>query len=186
MTRAIVANVGSAKVSGVDLDMNFREALVGGRVDLRLNGTYMIKYDQTTPGGTLSKKVGTVVDPNGDPVLDADTGGVILRWRHLLSATYSSGPWSYTLAQNWRTGYEAGRRQIDGERHFVPSESLFDAQVAYTGVKNMKLSLGVKNLFDKDPPLYTPVSNQFQAGYDVTQYDARARFIYGTVSYKFF
>ena len=184
-TKSILANVGSAKVSGVDLSLNFREAVPGGRLDVSLNGTYMIKFDQTTPGGTISHKVGTIVDPNGDPVLDADTGGVVLRWKHVLSGTYSSGPWAFTLVQNYRTGYEAGLRQLDGVRHFVPAEAIFDAQIAFTGVKNLKLALGVKNLFDKDPPLFVPVSNQFQAGYDVTQYDARARFIYGTVGYKF-
>jgi iron complex outermembrane receptor protein len=185
-TKSILANVGSAKVAGVDLSVNFRQALALGKLDLGLNGTYMTKFDQTTPGGTVSRKVGTIVDPNGDPVLGADTGGVVLRWKHRLSATWTQGPWGLTLAQNYYSGYETGRRQIDGERTFVGTQSIYDAQVAYTGVKNLKLALGVKNLFDKNPPLFVPVSNQFQAGYDVTQYDPRARFIYATVGYKFF
>ncbi len=184
-TKSILANVGSAKLSGIDVDMNFREAFAGGRIDVGLNGTYMIKFDQTTPGGTLSQKVGTIVDPNGDPVLDADTGGVVLRWKHVLSTTFSTGSWAFTFAQNFRTGYETGRRQLDGERNFVTHESLFDTQIAFTGVKNLKLAVGVKNLFDTQPQVFVPVSNQFQAGYDVTQYDARGRFIYGTIGYKF-
>ena len=185
LTRSVVANIGTAKLSGIDLDLALRVPTGNGRIDLGLNGTYMIKYDQTSPSGALSQKVGTIVDPNGDPVIDADGGGVVLRWKHVLSMTYSTGPWAFTFAQNYRRGYQTGRRQIDGEQNFVPEESLFDAQIAFTGVKNLKLSLGVKNLFDSAPPLYVPVSNQFQAGYDVTQYDARGRFIYGTVSYKF-
>ena len=43
----------------------------------------------------------------------------------------------------------------------------------------------MKNLFDEDPPIYVPVANQFQAGYDVSLYDPRSRFIYGSVNYKF-
>jgi len=57
-------------------------------------------------------------------------------------------------------------------------------QGTYTGFKNWKLTLGVKNLFDKNPPL----SNQqytFQSGYDPSYYDARARFLYGSVTYSF-
>ena len=46
--------------------------------------------------------------------------------------------------------------------------------------------MGVGNLFDKDPPLYIPVSNQFQSGYDVTHYDPRGRFVYLSANYKFF
>ncbi len=68
----------------------------------------------------------------------------------------------------------------------MPSQALYDANVAYTGVKNLKLSLGVRNLFDKDPPMFIPTSNQFQAGYDITMYDPRGRFVYVTASYKFF
>jgi iron complex outermembrane receptor protein len=184
-TKSVLANVGTAKLSGIDLNVAFRVPTSEGRIDVGLNGTYMIKYDQTSPSGTLSSKVGTIVDSNGDPVIDADGGGVVLRWKHVLSATYSTGPWAFTFAQNYRRGYETGYRQLDGERNFVPEESIFDAQIAYTGVKNLKLSIGVKNLFDSEPPLYVPVSNQFQAGYDVTQYDARGRFIYGTIGYKF-
>lgn len=185
-TKSILANVGSAKVAGTDLNVDFREKFGAGQLALSLNGTYMSKYDQTTPGGTLSHKVGTIVDPNGDPVLDADTGGVVLRWKHYLAATWTQGPWGFTLAQNFYTGYETGNRQIDGERNFTGDQAIYDANVTYSGIKNLNLTLGVKNLFDKNPPIFVPVSNQFQAGYDVTQYDARARFVYVRASYKFF
>ena len=50
----------------------------------------------------------------------------------------------------------------------------------------MTLALGVKNLFDKQPdPIGSPISNQFQAGYDIYQYDPRGRFVYVTAGYKF-
>lgn len=183
--KAVLANVGSAKLSGVDVDVNGRFPLAGGRVDVSLLGTYMIKFDQMSPSGVVSRKVGTLVEANGDPVLDADSGGVILRWKHRLSATYTTGPWSVTLAQNFYTGYRTGDRQIDGERHDVPNQALYDLHVGFTGVKNLRLALGVKNLFDKNPPIFVPVSNQFQAGYDITQYDPRARTVYVAANYKF-
>ena len=183
--KAVLANVGSAKLSGVDVDVNGRFPLAGGRVDVSLLGTYMIKFDQMSPSGVVSRKVGTLVEANGDPVLDADSGGVILRWKHRLSATYTTGPWSVTLAQNFYTGYRTGDRQIDGERHDVPNQALYDLHVGFTGIKNLRLALGVKNLFDKNPPIFVPVSNQFQAGYDITQYDPRARTVYVAANYKF-
>ncbi len=55
---------------------------------------------------------------------------------------------------------------------------------SYTGFKNWKLTLGVQNLFDKDPP-FTNQQTTFQVGYDPTYYDARARFVYGSVTYSF-
>jgi iron complex outermembrane receptor protein len=182
----VTVNSGEIKTSGIDVDVRFKMPLAGGKLDLGLFGTYIKDFNETSPGGSISHKVGTIVDANGDPVLGANTGGVILRWKHYFTATYATGAWALTLAQNYSTGYETGFRKIDGERNFMASLATYDMQLGYTGIKNLRLNLGVKNLFDKNPPgVFVPVSNQFQAGYDVTHYDARARYVYMTAGYKF-
>ena len=182
----LLRNVGSAKVTGIDVQAGYRENFGGGRLDLNLAGTYMIKFDQTSPSGVLSQKVATLVEPNGDPVLSTNStqDGVVLRWKHLLSATWSQSGWAFTLAQNYYSGYRDGN-DLNGNEHRVPSQALYDANLSFTGIKNLKLAIGVKNLFDKDPPIFIPTSNQFQAGYDIAQYDPRARFVYFSGSYKF-
>ncbi|MES2740205.1 MAG: TonB-dependent receptor [Pseudomonadota bacterium] len=185
--RSVLANTGNANVQGIDLFANWRENFSFGRVDVNLNGTYMDTFDQTSPGGEISHKVGTTVanDEDGTPVIGAQNGGVILRWKHQLAATWSAGPWATTLVQNYRTGYEVGH-DLNNERVFISSESLFDANLTYKGIKNLTLALGIKNMFDKQPdPIGTPVTNQFQAGYDINQYDPRGRFVYVTAGYKF-
>ena len=182
----VTVNSGDASVSGFDFDLAYRETFGFGGVTLQYSGTYMNKFDQTSPAGVVSHKVGTIVDDAGNPVLGANTGGVVLRYKHYLSATLTNGGFAYTLAQNYYSGYETGHRQIDDAKNFVGTQATYDARIGYTGIKNLTLAIGVKNLFDKNPPIFIPVSNQFQAGYDVTQYDARSRFVYGTVSYKFF
>jgi iron complex outermembrane receptor protein len=192
-TTAVNQNVGNAKLEGVDVDATMHFPLAAGRMDLHLNGTYFIRYDQVSPGGAISRKVGTMVEDTFDatgarqsqPVLEADGGGVVLRWKHKLTATYSQGDWAFTLAHNYYTRYRTNDRQFDGEKNYVPAQSIFDAQLGYSGIKNLKLALGVKNLFDKNPPIYVPASNQFQAGYDISLYDPRARFVYGSLNYKF-
>ena len=182
----VTVNSGDINTSGIDLDVRYRMPLMGGNLNVNLAGTYVSQFDETSPGGVVSRKVGTIVDGNGDPVLGANTGGVVLRWKHLLSATWATGAWAFTLAQNYSTGYETGWRQIDGERNFIGSMATYDMQVGYTGIKNLRLSFGARNVFDKNPAgVFVPVSNQFQAGYDVTQYDARARYVYLTAGYKF-
>jgi iron complex outermembrane receptor protein len=180
-------NAGTAKVEGFDVNLDYKDSFAWGRVGFNLQGTYISKFDQTSPGGILFHKVATLVDSNGDPVIGAtDTGGVVLRWKHVATATYGYGPWTFSLTQNFYDGYETAPRQIDGERNFVKSQSIFDGQVSYTGIKNLRLAVGVKNMFDRDPPKYVPVANQFQAGYDVSLYDPRSRFVYGSINYKFF
>ncbi len=180
-------NVGSAKVQGIDIELAHRTNFSSSRLDLYMSGTYMIKFDQTSPGGVVSKKVGTMVDADGNPVLSSNTSvndGVVLRWKHYLSGTWSQGPWAVTLAQNYYASYRDGN-DLNGSPHYVPNQSIYDLNLAFTGVKNLTLAIGAKNLFDKDPPIFIPTSNQFQGGYDVTQYDPRGRFVYFTAAYKF-
>ena len=183
--KSVFANIGTASYSGIDLNAAYKMNLESGTLGLSMYGTYMNKADETSPSGTVSRKVGTMVESNGDPVIGADSGGVIVKWKHLLSVSYETGPWRYTLGQNFYTGYRTGDRQLDGEPNYVPNQTTYNAQVSYSGVKNLKLTLGVKNLFDKNPPIYVPASNQFASGYDISMYDPRARFVYLSANYKF-
>jgi iron complex outermembrane receptor protein len=178
-------NTGNATIAGWDFDGYWREKFSWGNLNLSYSGTYMNKYDQVSPGGIISHKVGTLVDQDGNPVLDANTGGVILRYKHILQLTYSNGPWAITGTQNWYNGYRTGNRAVDGEPNFVGNSQLYDLRIAYSGIKNVSLAIGAKNIFDKNPDIFVPVSNQFQAGYDINQYDARARYVYGQVGVKF-
>jgi iron complex outermembrane receptor protein len=184
-------NSGKAKVEGFDVNANYRDSFPWGEIGLNLQGTYIDKFDQTSPGGVLYHKVATIVDQDGNPVIGAvDTGGVVIRWKHVLQLSYGYRDWAFTLTQNYYSGYETGNQQIPdcGDcvvRNFISGQSLYDFQVAYTGIKNLRLALGVRNLFDKDPPPFIPVFNQFQAGYDASMYDPRSRFVYGTVNWKF-
>lgn len=184
-TIATNQNVGKADLSGIDVDILGKFKLSDARIDAALNGTYFIKYNQTSPGGTLSRKVGTMVEADGTPVLEADGGGVVLRWKHRASLTYVASTWSLGIAQNYYAGYRTGDRQIDGKPNFVPSTMTFDLNASYTVMKGLKIAGGVKNAFNENPPIYVPVSNQFQAGYDISQYDPRARFVYVSANYRF-
>ena len=182
---SVQANTGKADVQGADVNINYKKAFSFGKVTINLAGTYMSRFDQSTPGADVSHKVGTLVDADGNPVIGAQNGGVILRWKHVLTGTWATGPWALTVAQNFYQGYEDGH-DLNDNRHFIPSQALYDAQVAFTGIKNLKLAAGAKNIFDKSPPLFIPASNQFQAGFDISQYDPRGRVVYLTANYKFF
>jgi iron complex outermembrane recepter protein len=180
----LLTNAGEGRISGLDVDLSWRDTAPIGRYGISLNGTYMHRFDETSPSGTVSHKVGTMVDDDGNPVLGADSGGIVLRWKHTLTASLQSGAWSGTLVQNFYQGYRDGN-DLNGDPHRVPSRATYDAQLAYGGIRNTRLALGVRNLFDSNPPLYIPVSNQFQVGYDITLYDPRARFVYVSASYRF-
>ena len=183
LIRQLAANVSQLDTQGLDIDLRWRENLGPGRVDIGLNGTYALNYDLVNTSGELEKSVATIVRPDGNPLVAASTG-VILRWKHNVSASYTLASWSATLTQRYFSRYETAPT-LNGDRFFVNGQALHDLVVSFTGIQNLKLSVGVRNLFDKDPPLFINNGSQFQSGYDVYQYDPRARFVYATASYKF-
>ncbi len=184
LTKAILANTGTIQAQGIDINGNYRQMIGPGRLDVGLSGTYYIKYDQSTPGAGTSHKVGTIVDDEGNPVIGADTGGVILRYKQYMSGTWTQGAWATTLGWSFADGYRAGW-DLNGDPTSIGDMNLFDLQVQWTGLKNLALTLGARNIFNTQPDIFVPVSNQFQTGYDASQYDPRGRFWYLTGTYKF-
>ncbi|HEY8050227.1 MAG TPA: TonB-dependent receptor [Ramlibacter sp.] len=185
--KEVISNVGSARASGFDAFANWRLPLAVGRLDVAYNGTYMNRFDVTSPGGTVSHEVATIVQPDGSPVISTGpfTGqGVVLRWKHNLTVAYTLKQWTAALTQHYTSRYRAGD-DLNGNPTYVGSYSIFDANLTYSGIKDLTLSLGAKNVFDKQPAIYVFVSNQFQYGYDISQYDPRGRFVYFRATYRF-
>lgn len=174
-----LTNLGKTNVGGVDVDIKGRVINTPeNKVTLRLNGTYMTRYDQQNLDGTYSPAI------NRPAALGI---GVILRWRHTASATWESGPWVSTVSQNYQVGYDDLRTSLQPAsvtpRQVAPYET-YDAQVSYMGFKALKLTLGIKNLFDQNPP-YTNYGAGFVGSYDLSYTDVRGRFIYTTATYTF-
>jgi iron complex outermembrane receptor protein len=174
-----LVNLGKIKVEGIDVDVKGRVALTpGDRLTLRLNGTYTSKYDTQNTDGTFSSSI------NNPAAIGI---GVVLRWRHTLSATWESGPWAATLAENYQVGYRDLRTALQPASvapRQVGSYETYDMQVSYKGFKSVKLSAGVKNLFDRDPP-YTNYGAGFVGSYDLSYTDVRGRFAYLNATYAF-
>jgi len=171
-------NLGSVKIEGLDLEMHYRAPEQSwGRLSFGLSGTYYTKYDTSSPvDGSFSSQVGTAYG--------APNTGVIPRWKHYATMTWDFGPWSTTLANTYQTSYTDVLTDYFGNLRTVGSLSLWDLQTTYSGFKNWKLTLGVKNLFDTNPPASNQ-ANVFIVGFDPSYYDPRARFIYGSVNYRF-
>jgi len=174
-------NVGKTNLSGWDFDMRFRiPAGDYGRVTIEYTGTYFYKYDSQNIDGSFSPVIGQA---------NSNTGGVVPRLKTYLSATWATGPWNFTVAQNWQSSYADLYGTLeDGSSppRQVGVYETYDAQVQYLGVKNLKMTGGIKNLFNRAPP-YTNSGGQtsFQAGYDPTYGDPRGRFVYGSLTYMF-
>ena len=173
-----LTNLGKTNVSGIDLDIKGKVLNTAeNKVTLRLNGTYFTRYDQQNLDGTYTSSI------NNSAVTSAGIG-VVLRWRHTASAIWETGAWATTLSENFQVGYPDARTLATIPQREVAPYETYDAQVSYAGFRQLRLTLGVKNLFDQNPP-YTNYGGGFVGSYDLSYSDVRGRFAYVTATYSF-
>jgi iron complex outermembrane receptor protein len=179
-------NLGRKLVEGIDVDLTARSPTSPlGKLTARLNGTYLAQYrQQSLDDGSFPNIVGT---RPGDL-------GSIPRWKHVLSLDWTQGPWNATLIENYTHSYAEdcirptpsnplGDSSGCATRK-VAAYEIWDLSGGYTEFRNTTLRLGIKNIFNRDPP----VSNQTSSpliGYDPTYADPRGRTFYGSVRYVF-
>ena len=186
--RAGFINVGGDKVRGADVNVTLNFRTDAGRFTAKLDGTYLDQYlTRLGPSEPWSQRVGEFGD-------SSYLWDLKLRWKHNASVTWTRGVWSATLSQDYKSGY---REEVDGfgsgvnlqSKGFqsqVSSYSLFNASVTYTGIKNLSVTAGVKNLFDSDPPFSLHnVDNIAGAGWDARVGDPRGRAYTLRLNYKF-
>jgi iron complex outermembrane recepter protein len=171
-------NFGDLRTSGFDVGFKWRAPATSfGRFSFALDGTYISTF--------------TVPDINGDLSFVGNNSFAypIPRWRHYASVDWNYGPWSATLAQVYQNGYEEEDfRRCDDEgvcpRRRVGSYSVWNLQGQYTGLRNTTLTLGVRNLFGRDPPLALLQPGR-QTGFDGSYADPRGRTFYARLTYAF-
>ena len=67
----------------------------------------------------------------------------------------------------------------------VPAYSLFDYQARYAVNKQMTVTGGILNLFNKKPPLTLKLDGGNMVGFDPRYHDGRLRTFYVSAGYKF-
>jgi iron complex outermembrane receptor protein len=177
-------NFGETLVQGFDVNLQYRTpAAPWGRFTFQFDGSYFATYQIETPAGF--QNFAGVVSP-----ITNGAGGVIPRWHHYATLRYNVGPYEISLAENYQSSYRDlpnTQAAVDPTLfvpHDVASYSRVDLQAAWTGIENLRLAVGARNVGNKVPP-YSNVGGQnvFQAGYDPGYVDPSGRFIYGQVTY---
>jgi iron complex outermembrane receptor protein len=153
----LTENLGDWRVSGVDVSVSTPRATTAvGRISARLDGTYVQYARQNVSDITTVDQLGPVSP----------------RWQHVLAVNLDRERWLGTLLYRYRHGYADVKSLPDGSRGHVAAYQIWDAQAAFTVAQNVKLLIGVQNLFDANPP-YSNVDPQL--GYDPTYADPRGR-----------
>ena len=155
----LTQNAGDWRVSGVDVSVSTPRAVTAvGRISAHLDGTYVQYARQNiSASNTLNQLV----------------GGSAPRWQHVLVANLDQERWLGTLLYRYRHGYPDDKSLPDGSRRRVASYSLWDAQGQFVVAQNVKLLIGVQNLFDASPP-FSNIGDPV-LGYDPSYADPRGR-----------
>ena len=177
-------NLGDTKTQGVDLAISWTGAPTSaGRFSASLNGSYISKYEfQLEPGGRWFVPVG---------IYNPQFAGPVLRYQQTVRVNWDTGNWNLSLGNRFATGYRdqnangAPFNVAPFNTNTVKAYSLFDASVAYKGIKGLTLGLGVQNLLDTDPPFTNQVA-RFQArAYDDRFHNPLGRTYRVSAKYEF-
>ena len=189
------ANLGKIFSTGIDFDISGRAKTPVGSVNSQLTMTYMLRESQQLAANGAYY---TAIGQNS-----ADLGTVTFRWQGRWATSVTTGDWVNTLAVNYKSGYrdhteadtpadilDSSGAVIGSEAVSikVPSYTTFDLQTMWNFRKDMSLTLGLLNMFDRSPPLSISIAGTNrgqQFGYDDRYYDPRGRTIYANFSYKF-
>ena len=168
-------NLGDLITNGVDLSATYRLRTPSyGVFNFGMNSTWVHKYDyQNEAGGAWNQNVGVYSGT-----------GPIFRWQNTASLNWNLGQYSAGLTGHYKSGYSED--DLDGNvgAHEVSSYTTIDMFVGWAQPKGYQITAGIKNLFDRDPPLSYQTA-LFQAGYDPRYTDVLGRTYYVRASYAF-
>jgi iron complex outermembrane receptor protein len=183
--KSLSINIGQTHNQGIDWDMTGRKKFDFGNLTSTLAGTYMIKADYTVPG-TSDQWTSNM---NHFGITNAVTFRNVVRW----TTTLDTGAFSNSIIVNYRNGYtdaEATVRNMSTNKNeqirlHVPSFMTFDWQGKWAVNKQVTVRGGIKNLFDRNPPLSLRNSSGHQVGFDPRYADPMGRSFYLTGGYAF-
>jgi iron complex outermembrane receptor protein len=188
------SNVGSIRGAGIDASLKYiapkqRWGTLSGGIDI----AYLTKWEARSEGvnnGDWVSALGyynDVVPVNPNAGLSNATRGLNNRWRHTAQVAWQNAEWMVQLSQRYQSKIAdqnlpaATGDGTTGPRN-VESYSQYNLMVKYSGFKNIKLSLGVSNLLDKEPPL---TNHTAYRGYLTSVADVLGRAYVLTGEYRF-
>lgn len=162
-------NLGGSNTNGIDITANYRLPTRLGIFTFGLNSTYVDKYEyQDFRDGPWNQNVGVYSGT-----------GPVFRWQHTLTSSWTKDAFTAGATLYHKSGY------IDSDpTNRVSAYTTLDVFGAWRPVKGATLTLGVRNLTDRDPPL-SYQTQVFQAGYDPRYTNPTGRTYYVRASYDF-
>ncbi|HEY5723938.1 MAG TPA: TonB-dependent receptor [Allosphingosinicella sp.] len=153
-------NFGSRRTEGLDFMLRGALDAMGGTVSAGLDGTYLLdKREKLLPSLAYT-------DVRGIFTFTGDLG---IKWKHNAFVSYQNDDFNITLTQIFRQGYKNFALPASATRpDYNPRVSdyiLYNLSVTYSGAApGLRLTAGIKNLFDRDPPFAITYDSNTGAG----------------------
>ena len=181
-------NAGLTSTKGLEMSLRGNTPFMGAKLSAGFDVAYLLEKKSALVSGQPygASEVGVFTRAS-------DLG---IRWKHTAFVTYARDEWSGTLSQVYRGRYAGyvppgvanGTVLPPAFETVVKSYAIFHATVSYTGFKNLTLSAGIKNLFDKDPPFANSYDTNTGSGssWEPRVTDPRGRSFLLGAEYRFF
>ncbi|WP_125779090.1 TonB-dependent receptor domain-containing protein [Pseudoalteromonas rubra] len=197
-------NLGKTETSGIDWKFSFNNELSFGQLKTTIQGTHILESKYTAPGVVPFDWESSLGEYGSDEE-------VVFRNVANIQNTLIHGDFSHTLRLTYKSSYRDDRvvvnagtianptmetvyndkgeaRQAFVSEHVqlkVPSYVKADYKIDYFGFENTVITLGVNNLFDKEPPFSLGDPEGHVVGYEGRYYDQLLRTYYLSVDYSF-
>lgn len=157
-------NIGSRRTKGLEVALRGGFETMGGTLLAGLDGTWLLeKKEKFLPSA-----------PYGESQIGLFTfaGDLGLEWKHNAFVTYSNERFSVSLSQIFRKGYKNlalpgianGTVTRPDFNEFVDDYITYNFSVGVTVMEQFRLTAGIKNLFDADPPFAITYDSNFGSG----------------------
>ncbi len=146
-------NIGSRRTEGLEVALRGGFDVAGGILATGLDGTYLLKKrEKFLPSAPYGPSQIGVFSYSGD---------LGLKWKHTAFVTFTKDDFTFSFSQIYRDGYRnnvlpseadpIGASRPDYNARVKPY-ILYNTSVSVDIQDQFRLTAGIRNLFDKDPP----------------------------------
>ncbi|WP_171045612.1 TonB-dependent receptor [Pseudoalteromonas rubra] len=177
--RSNFQNLNEQSGDGMDINLTNTFDAFGGKMTVGLKSSYLMSMErQTSAVQPLCDDAGTTSEPE---------------WRHNLRTSWETADYGASVAIRYvgETADHPGSRKSGTCEWARPDDILevdsytqVDLQGFYYLETGTKLTVGMRNLFDEEPPYSEQAANRWP-WYDQALYDNMGRYLYFSVSHKF-
>lgn len=170
-------NSSDVKVEGIDIESTWS---LNESWNVALNASHFIGYDITLPTGEVINAAGYFNNTNFARSMPKNKANLNVGWNGEMQGA--------SLNVNYVSGYKHNLTVPDDESQDIDAFLTVDVQyrvnfsLGMIGDDEAVLSIGVKNLFDEEPPRVYDGAN---LSYDPKQHNPLGRVLYAKVKYRF-